>query len=227
MKKIALGTLALIIGIAGLQAQEKDEKAPPQPPAMHQKHPGKPGMRGRHDVDFKKLNLSAEQQAQMKKIHEDFKGKMDNLEKSEATITLKDYREKKKMFETQRHEQIQNVFTKEQKDQLAKMHSERGRKFDGGPRRGFDGGRGRGMDRMKAELGLSDEQSAKMKALQEDARAKMKSIRENQSLSEDEKKQQVMAAFKNQREGMNKILTPEQQKKMENMRPKHMNREAK
>ncbi|MCC6286691.1 MAG: hypothetical protein IT249_02290 [Chitinophagaceae bacterium] len=219
MKKIASGILALMIGIAALQAQEKNEKAPPPPSQMHQKHPGKPGMRGRHDMDFKKLNLTTEQQSQMKKIHEDFKGKMDNLEKSEATITLKDYREKKKVFETQRHDQIQNVLTREQKDQLAKMHSERGRKFDGGPRRG--------MDRMKAELGLSDEQSAQIKTLQEDTKAKMKSIRENQSLSEDEKKQQIMVAFKNQREGINKILTPEQQKKMESMRPKHMNRETK
>ncbi|MFT3748828.1 MAG: hypothetical protein QM768_10945 [Agriterribacter sp.] len=226
MKKIVLGTLALMIGIAGLQAQEKDVKAPPPPP-IHHKHHGKPGMHGKHAMDFKKLNLTADQQAQMKKIHEDFRSKMADLKKSEATITVKDYKEKKKIIAKQHHDEIQNVFNKEQKDQLAKMRSERGRKFNGGPRKGFEAGPGRGMDRMKADLGLSDEQSAKMKALQEDTRAKMKSIRGNQSLSEDEKKQQMMAAFKDQREGMNKILTPEQQKKMESMRSRRMGRDTK
>ncbi|MFT4015356.1 MAG: hypothetical protein QM668_00220 [Agriterribacter sp.] len=218
MKKIVSATLALMIGIAGLQAQDKTDKTPPLNPA-YGKHHGKHGMHGKHDAAFKKLNLTQDQQAQMKKIQEDFRSKMAELKKSEATITVKDYKEKKKAIAKQHHDQIQNVLTTAQKDQLAKMRSERGKKFEGGP--------GRGMDRMKTELGLSDEQTAKMKTLQEDTRARMKSIRENQSLSEDAKKQQVMAAFKDQREGMNKILTPEQQKKMESMRPKHMHREAK
>lgn len=226
MKKIVLGTLALMIGIAGLQAQDKTDKAPPSKP-VYGKHHGKRGMHGKHDVNYKKLNLTQDQQDQMKKINADFKSKMDELKKSEATITVKNYKEKRQAIAKQHRDQVQNVLTKEQKDQLAKMHSERGKTFGKGPRKGFEGGPGRGMDKMKAELGLSDEQTAKMKTLQEDTRAKMKSIRENQSLSEDAKKQQVMAAFKGQREGMNKILTPEQQKKMESMRPKHMHREAK
>lgn len=225
MKKIAIGTIALLIGISGLQAQEKTEKSASS--KEFHKHGGKPGMRSKHDMDYKKLNLTAEQQAQLKKIQEDFKGKMDELKKSEATTTAKDYKEKKTAIAKQHHDQMQNVLTKEQKDQLAGMRTERGRKFDNEHNRRVESGPGRGMDRMKTELGLSDEQSAKMKTLQEDTRAKMKSIRENQLLSEDEKKEQVKAAMKDQHEGMNKILTPEQQKKMENMKPKRMHREAK
>lgn len=218
MKKIVSATLALMIGIAGLQAQDKTDKAPPSKPA-YGKHYGKPGMHGRHDMHYTKLNLTADQQAQMKKIREDFKSRMDDLKKSEATITVKDYKEKKQAIAKQHHDQVQNVLTQEQKDQLAKMRSERGKRFEGGP--------GRGMDRMKTTLGLSDEQSAKIKALRADTRTKMKSIREDQTLSEDQKKQQVMAAFKDQRESMNKILTPEQQKKMESMRGKRMSDHSK
>lgn len=218
MKKIVLGTLALMIGIAGLQAQDKTDNASPARPA-YDKHHGKHGMRGKHDVSYKKLNLTQDQQAQLKKINEDFKGKMDELKKSEATITVKDYKEKRQALVKQRHNQIQNVLTKDQKDQLAKQRSERGKKFDGA--------QGRGMDRMKTALSLSDDQSAKIKTLQADTRSKIKNIYDNQSLSDDQKKQQVTAAKKDQRDNMNKILTPDQLKKMESMRSKHMSRESK
>lgn len=217
MKKIVLGTLALMLGIAGLQAQDKKDKTSPAKEVR--KHRGKPGKEGRHNMAYQKLNLTQDQQAQVKKINEEFKSKIAELKKSEATITVKDYNEKKKAFSKQRHEQLQNVLTKDQKDQLAKMRSERGKKFDGG--------HGRGMDRVKTELGLSDDQSAKIKALQTDSRTKIKGIRDNQSLSEDQKKQQITAAMKEQRDNMHKILTPDQLKKMESMRSKHMNRESK
>lgn len=217
MKRIVVGTLALMLGVASLQAQDKTDQTAPT--KEFHKHGGKPGMRGKHDVDFIKLNLTSDQQVQLKKIREDFKSQMADLKKSEATITAKDYKEKRMALAKQHHEQMQNVLTKEQKDKLVTMRSERGKKFNGGP--------GRGMDRMKTELGLSDDQSAKIKSLQADTRTKIKGIRDNQSLSDDQKKQQVMAAMKEQRENMNKVLTPDQLKKMEDMKAKHMNRDSK
>ena len=218
MKKIVLAALALTIGIAGLQAQDKTDKTQSTKP-VHGKHYGKHGKHGKHNAGFKALNLTQDQQAQIKKVNADFKSKMDELKKSEATITVKDYKAKKQAIAKQHREQVQNILTKEQKDQLAKMRSERGKKFAGR--------HGQGMDKMKTALGLSDEQSAKIKTLQADTRSKIKAIRENQTLSDDQKKQQVMASIKDQRESMHKILTPEQLKKMESMRSKHMNREAK
>lgn len=217
MKRIVVGTLALMLGVASLQAQDKTDQTAPK--KEFHKHGGKPGMRGKHDVDFKKLNLTSDQQVQLKKIREDFKSQMAELKKSEATITAKDYKEKRMAIAKQHQEQMQNLLTQEQKDKLATMRSERGKKFNGGP--------GRGMDRMKTELGLSDDQSAKIKSLQADTRTKIKGIRDNQSLSDDQKKQQVMAAMKEQRENMNKVLTPDQLKKMEDMKAKRMNRDSK
>jgi hypothetical protein len=80
-----------------------------------------------------------------------------------------------------------------------------------------DMGRNRG-ERMKTELGLTEEQAAKMKANREAMGDKFKAIRENKSLSEEQKKEQIKELMKAQKENMKSILTEEQMKKLENMR---------
>ena len=82
------------------------------------------------------------------------------------------------------------------------------------------------MEKMKKDLQLTDDQSAKIQALGAATRSKVKSIREDQFLSADQKKEQVAAAFKKQHEDMNSLLTPGQVQKMEAMRAKHMHRDA-
>jgi len=74
---------------------------------------------------------------------------------------------------------------------------------------------------------LSDDQSAKIKTLQADTKQKIKTIREDKSLTDEQKKQQVAAAFKKQHDDMNSLLTPDQVKKMENFRTKRIHNEAK
>lgn len=73
-------------------------------------------------------------------------------------------------------------------------------------------------ERVKKELGLTDDQSEKMKAIQQDSEAQLKALRENTALSPEEKK----AAFKQIHEAtkakVDAILTPEQAAKIEKMR---------
>ena len=92
----------------------------------------------------------------------------------------------------------------------------------GGPPGG--GMRGRpNMDMMAKDLGLSDDQKAKMKVVMEDTQTQMKALRDDTSLSKEEK----MAKGKELREStqakMKEILTPEQlakwQKHMQQNRP--------
>lgn len=219
MKKVSLSILALIVSIAVLHAQEKTE-TPQQKTMPMPKHHGKDGMKhGRHGMDFKKLNLTQEQKDKMKSINDDFHSKMTDLKKQEATITVKDYKEKMKVLGKNRHEQMQGVLTQQQKDQLVKMkadakkqHAEMAQKR---------------MEKMKTALQLSDDQSAKIKTLRADTKQKIKSIREDKSLTDEQKKQQVIATFKKQHDEMNSLLTPEQVKKMEDMKPKRFHNDVK
>jgi Spy/CpxP family protein refolding chaperone len=80
-------------------------------------------------------------------------------------------------------------------------------------------------ERVKKELGLTDDQSEKMKAIHQDSEAQLKALRENTALSPEEKK----AAFKQIHEATKAkvyaILTPEQAAKFDKMREgakKHM-----
>lgn len=66
-----------------------------------------------------------------------------------------------------------------------------------------------------------------MKSLRETTHTKIKAIKEDQALNDDEKKQQVMAAFKQQHEEMKSILTPEQMKKLESGGKRHPRKIAK
>ena len=68
---------------------------------------------------------------------------------------------------------------------------------------------------MKADLGLSEEQSAKLKGNREAMREKMKTIREDKSLNDESKKEKVKELMKKQKEEMKSILTDEQLKKLE------------
>lgn len=219
MKRITLSLLALAIGFGIVQAQETT--TPPAKTQGKQFHGfrGKPGMRHRGEaMDYAKLNLTADQQQQMKSINEAFRNKMSDLRKQESTITVKEYKEQVKAIGKEKHEKIQEVLTPDQKQQLAKMKADRGKKFDGMAKSR--------MEKMKKELQLTDDQSAKMQALGAATRSKIKSIRADQSLSSDQKKEQVMAVFKKQRDDMNSLLTPEQIKKMKAMSPKHLHRDA-
>jgi Spy/CpxP family protein refolding chaperone len=95
-----------------------------------------------------------------------------------------------------------------------------GEKHPGGP----GGLHGRpNADMIAKDLGLTDDQKAKVKAALEDTQLKMKALRDDTSLSKEDKK----AKFKEIREAnqakMKEILTPEQyekwQKKVQEHRP--------
>jgi len=63
-------------------------------------------------------------------------------------------------------------------------------------------------------LNLTEEQSAKLKKSREEMQQKLKSIKENKALSDEQKKEQVKEAMKKQRESMQSVLTDEQKAKM-------------
>lgn len=77
-----------------------------------------------------------------------------------------------------------------------------------------------GGKRMAKELGLTEDQQAKMKGLMEEQKAAADAIKADTSLSEEQRKEKMknlMEEYKGKRQA---LMTPEQRKKAEEMRSK-------
>ena len=80
--------------------------------------------------------------------------------------------------------------------------------------------RGNDGKKMQSELGLTSDQVAKMKADRENFKAKAEAIKNNTSLSENQKKEQFMQLRKEREESLKSYLNADQIKKMEEMKSK-------
>jgi len=78
------------------------------------------------------------------------------------------------------------------------------------------------LEKMKADLNLTNDQVAKITEQRKSSMEQMKAIRENSSLTEEQKKEQLMDLRKSSRESMNSILTADQLKKKEELRNSRM-----
>jgi len=75
-----------------------------------------------------------------------------------------------------------------------------------------------GADRMAEELGLSDDQRAKLKPLFEQERAELEVLRADTSLTKEERRAKAGVIHRKYREQREAILTPEQRAKADKMR---------
>jgi len=141
---------------------------------MHQFH--RHGMMGQ-------LNLTDAQKQQTRALNEDYNAKVKNLEKDDD-ITLKDYRTQKAALENERKSKFQALLTPDQKNKIAQDKKERSEKMEMMTQKR--------MDKMKADLSLTDDQVAKIQDQRKSSIEQMKVIRENSSLSEEQKKEQFM-----------------------------------
>jgi Spy/CpxP family protein refolding chaperone len=75
-------------------------------------------------------------------------------------------------------------------------------------------------DRMAQELGLSDDQKAKIKEIDQQEKAELEALRNNTAVAKEDKRAQVDAIRKNYMEKRQAIMTPEQREKAKAMREK-------
>lgn len=162
-----------------------------------------------HEMMAKQLNFSEAQKTQAKAINEDFRKKMQDLNKQE-NITVKEQRDKKTAILKERKTKMDGLLTAEQKTKMAQLKTERKAKSA----EHF----AKRLDKMKTSLNLTDDQVAKLKAQRTETQAKFEKLRNNESLSREQKKEQMMALKAEAKEQSNKIFTPEQLKKKEEMR---------
>lgn len=201
MKKFFIAATALLMVAGSLQAQTKKE--------------GKERIKGSHHRNigakkqFADINLSDEQKKKTKELNESYQKQFAELRKN-SSMTVGDYRTKTAALKKEQHEKMQALLTPEQKTQIATQRKNREQKMKDGQARQFD--------KMKSTLGLTEEQSKKLKESQAGLQDKIKSIRENKTLSDDQKREQVRAISKEQHEKLKAVLTPEQLQKMKSGR---------
>jgi Spy/CpxP family protein refolding chaperone len=202
MKKAFATLLAIsVISFSALAQEKREIKHPGGHPMMH--HPGKM---------LRELNLTAEQKKQLKVNRELFKQKMQELNKNED-ITVKEFRDRKAVLMKEQKAKMEALLTSEQKNKLEMLKTQQKMKKD----EHF----ARHLDKMKTELGLNEDQVAKLKAQKESMQSRMKAIKENESLSRSQKKDQMMTLKKEAKEQHEKIFTQDQLKKLELMKQKH------
>ena len=107
-------------------------------------------------------------------------------------------------------EKVLALLTPEQKTQMEQFRKEgKGDKNMNSEKR---------MGKMKSTLDLTDEQVAKLKTQKESFKSKAEAIKNNESLTADQKKDQLKALRDEKRNSFKSILTPDQLKKLEEMK---------
>jgi hypothetical protein len=202
MKKLLIPLFAIFALTATVNAQDKMGKR------GHHQHPQK-GMLA------KQLNFSEDQKKQAKTINEDSRKKMQELNKNES-ITVKEMRDSKAAIQKERKTKMDGLLTGEQKNKMAQLNAEQKVKHEVQY--------AKRMDKMKTNLNLSDEQITKLKTQRSTMLASAEKIKSNESLSRQQKQQQMMALKAEAKDKHNKIFTPEQLIKREEMKK---NREGK
>jgi len=200
MKKLLGFTLILAMSGTSLFAQ--------QTRATHKKK-GEHGMEHGKKEAFKNLDLTDAQQKQWKADNESFKTKMEALNKEED-ITVNEQNIRKEALMAEQKAKRDALLTTEQKTKLAADKKAMGEK-----RKEMAQKRGANMQK---ELGLNNDQAAKLKAQNQATKTKVKAIKENTALSADQKKEQIKAVKESAMTDRKQILSAEQMQKMEEMK---------
>ncbi len=220
MKKILLSLIAIATITFSVEAQTKRNNAEKQ---NRTEKNGKAKMgHGKHDEKKHdqimnhhkmgdKLNLTEAQRQQMKSINMDFKNRLQELKKND-NMTVKEFNAKKEALMQERKQKTQALLTAEQKNQMKqfkKEHSDK-REIESGKR----------IEKMQTNLGLSNDQVAKMKAQKEIYKSRTEAIKNNQSTGNERKKEQLKALREERKNSFKSFLTPEQLQKLEAMKNK-------
>jgi Spy/CpxP family protein refolding chaperone len=88
---------------------------------------------------------------------------------------------------------------------------------NGGGKKG--GMRGPSIEQLKTDLKLTDEQVPKVQAVLDDTRKKMQALRDDSALSQDDRRAKMTTIREEQTKKMKEILKPDQFEKYQAMRP--------
>jgi Spy/CpxP family protein refolding chaperone len=104
---------AALLGLCALPATLRAQDPPPSTTQSQQAGPGP----GRHENEMANLNLTDDQKTQIKKIHEDAKTQMEAA-RNDSTLTADQKKAKMQEIHKSTHEQVMQVLTPEQRQQM-------------------------------------------------------------------------------------------------------------
>jgi len=212
MKKIFVSLLAISAFAFSAGAQTTDNAAADKPDQHKQWNHG--GHRG-GGMEWNKLNLTQEQKDQLKAYREEYKKKLQELDKNES-ITVKESRDRHYALRQEQKAKFLSVLTADQKAQLDQMKQQRQQQHEAMA--------AKKLDRMKVILDLTDDQVAQIKAQREEIHAKIKAIKEDQNLGREDKKEKLEAIRMENKDSFKKILTPTQLNKLDELKKDRMGR---
>jgi Spy/CpxP family protein refolding chaperone len=198
MKKVTAGVVLMMFLAFGASAQEKQH-------ADHGKHKAK----NHREHITKELNLTDEQKQQLKTIKENHRKQMTELKKNE-NLTVKEMRERKASLSKQNKAAVEGILTAEQK---SKLQEQRAKSMQ--HRQQMQVQR---MEKMRKELALTDDQSSRLKTLNESYKAKFESLKAKESLDQTARREQFKALKKQQKAEFKNVLTQEQIQKLDEMK---------
>lgn len=205
MKQILSTALAVVLFVGAAQAQSAGKD-------------GRHHKAERKEMAMNHLNLTADQKEAFQRIREAQKKEIQEL-KNSGNVTP----EQRKAIHQKYQAQYQAVLTPAQQDDLKKKKEEwksqgragkKGRAFD----RGGDIGRQAAF--FKKELNLTAGQETNLKSLFEEFQSKSQVIRSNTSLNQEQKRTEVKNLARQYMIKGKALLTPEQQKKLDEMKGK-------
>jgi hypothetical protein len=210
MKKLILSAVVAAFATLSIQAQEIPERKTKE---------SKPILKERiiNKKERANLNLTEEQKVKLKSMNQDLRKQMEDLRKQD-NLSVKEYREKMETLRKDRQGQFQSILTPEQKTEMQKYKEARSAKVkEFGKKK---------QAKMKEKLNLTDEQLAKMTENRKATAERIKTIRENDSLKDEQKKEQIKETMKEQKKNMKSFLTEEQLQKMKENRKQHSKRKV-
>lgn len=180
--------------------------------SAQEKQKGKHGSyKAKHHREYltKDLNLSDDQKQKMKEARENHHKQMSELNKNE-NITVKEMRDRKTSLSKEYRASIDGILTQEQKN---KIQDQRNKSIE--KRRDMQAKR---VEKMKKDLALTDDQSSKLKTLNDSYRSKFDNLRKDESIDRAAKKEQFQALHQQQKEDLKTVLTQEQIQKLDEMK---------
>lgn len=213
MKKYLLALSAFTIITVSVNAQTKRNTTGD----VNMTHHDKMGQKNhRHNKGMmKQLNLSDAQKLQAKSLREDYKGRYKQLDENKSSLSLQDYQSKKDQIKKEQRSKIESILTTDQKLKIKDLKKDQMAKKEG-----MENKR---MDKMKSSLNLTDAQASKLQSQHETFKAQAKAIKENNSLSKDQKNEQLIDLRNKSKESEKSILTTEQLQKKEALKSNKMN----
>jgi len=224
MKKFITSALVLALTIGAAQAQTTSTQE------------GKKHDKKEHKGEaFKQLNLTAEQKAKLKTLHQEQKKEMQALKSGDQAN-----KEQRKAIHEKYKAQMESILTADQKQKLAKLKEERKASWkngnykkegkfrhNGDSTQMGDRGRFKKGDGMSKELGLTATQQEQMSKIRAEYSSQFQALRNDNSLTKDQKKAKMQDLRKAQMDKMKTVLTPDQIDKMKSFRKEHANKNTK